>query len=108
MLKTYMGFDCVGGSQEGAVLIFAHDRREAKKLAHQTMRCWYEATEFIHTRVRLLKDKPWLYVEADKEKLARDEPHAIDALRSSTCKRCELWGLQLDEGGICTECRAEE
>jgi len=98
MLKAYMAHD--GHPEEGAVLVFAHDAREAKKIAWPVLSGW-DVEEYIHVRVNLLRDKSFLY----DLKRSEDIPHVID--NPTTCKGCELWGDELDNRGYCEYCAEE-
>lgn len=100
-LKPYMGYSRGGGSEEGAVLIFAHTAREAKKLAFEELKGWCDDQEWIDVAVKRLKGE-WLYAETDQEKLKNNIPHVIDS--PTGCRRCELWGVKLNEKGICEDC----
>ena len=101
-LKPYMGYSRAGGSAEGAVLIFAHTAREAKKYAFEELQGWYSDQEWIDVAIKKLKGEH-LYKEADQENLQKNIPHVIDCPKS-TCKQCECWGLELNEDGICSYC----
>ena len=103
-MKTYMASD--GDPQDGAVLVFAHKTKEAKKVAWPVIRGWNLDAEYIHLRVVLLRDKPFLFDEADPEALISDKAHAIDD--PIVCSSCELWGNKLDEHGYCENCRGDD
>lgn len=103
-MKPYMGYSRSGGSAAGAVLIFAHNGREAKKLAFEELTGWCYDQEWIDVVVNLLKGE-WLYAEADQEKLKNGIPHIIDS--PTCCKQCETWGHKLNEKGICNYCEEE-
>ena len=102
MLKIYIGFDSFGGRQEGACLVFAHNRKEARKLAYPIINDWF-GSSWIDCSVNLLTMQNYLYELADQEKLKKDEAHAIDDPES--CKNCGMWGDELDENGVCTQCK---
>lgn len=101
-MKAYMGYDAGNGSWEGAVLIFAHNAREAKRVGGPEVRLLF-GSEFIDVRVRLIKDADHLFPEADQEKLSQGIAHVIDSPRS--CVRCEYWGYPIGEDGVCELCR---
>jgi hypothetical protein len=101
MLKMYQGHSGSAGPEEGAMLIFAHDRDEARMLCYDVLRGWFQS-DWCDVRVRLLKNSPHLLEEADKEKYARDEAHVNDS--PQTCKDCELWGTFIHENGYCEDC----
>jgi hypothetical protein len=105
-MKAYMGWDGEIGSEEGALLIFVHSIKEAKKIGGPIIRGWFDG-EFIDTRIKWLKDKPHLFKDnADPAKLKADIAHVVESPRS--CIRCELWGLPINEDGICEECESSE
>lgn len=93
------------GAYEGAVLIFSHTAREAKKIAWPAI-CTFFAMEFTDVGVQRLRDSDYLYSEANQDKLKNDIPHVIDNPHS--CRRCELWGhAEILENGLCEDCNAE-
>jgi hypothetical protein len=100
LLKPYIGFSQLG-INEGACLIFAHHRQEAKKLAYPVLSSWSMIDEYTDIRIRWMKDKDFLYDEANKEKLKTNTPHVIKDPKS--CDVCMLWGNEL-ENGICKDC----
>ena len=64
-MNMYMGYGAAQGPCEGAVLIFANNSKEAKKLFwQQTPIALYQFTD---ARVNLIKDKPWLEKEKKKD-----------------------------------------
>ena len=88
MLKPYMAFSRDGGPVKGAFLVFAHNIKEAKRVA------WPEAhymivDDYIDLGIKLLKGDH-LYKDANQEKLAADIPHVNDS--PTSCVRCEMWG----------------
>lgn len=102
-LKTYMGYDETAGSAEGAVLIFAHSTREARKIGFPHIRSWFD-TEWIDMRARRLTDHvDHLIGEADTDKFAAGIPHVVDDPK--VCPTCQLWGGgSIDENGRCDLC----
>ena len=103
-MKAYMGYSRGGGAQEGAVLIFAHSAREAKKVAWGGILSDICDGEYTDAAVRLLKKEG--FDEANQEKLSADIPHVIDNPR--TCKGCEMWGVDIQENGYCIDCNAKD
>lgn len=103
MLKTYMGYSEL--PEDGAVLIFAHNAREAKRIGYPVS-CGWGDCDYIDYRAKLLRNHVWLFKEADQEKLKTDIAHVND--NPATCKSCELWGSELDAEGVCLDCREEE
>jgi len=103
-MNIYEGYDCLAGSCEGAVLIFAHNSREAKKVGWNTPTFLQTICddEYINMRVRYLKSSGFLFKEANQEKLANDEPHVIES--PTCCNGCEMWGYELNKNGYCEDC----
>ena len=103
-LQPYMGWS--GDASEGAVLVFAHHRQQAKALAHGVMRAWGDI-DYTDVRVRRMRDhEPWLQRLANPEALAAGRAHVVDD--PASCDRCETWGIPLLETGICVACDAAE
>jgi len=103
MLKAYSFHD--GEPVDGAVLVFAHNFKEAKRIAYPAVRSWTDC-EFIEMKGRHIRHDSWLKANAaDQEKLAADEPHVID--NPPTCKGCELWFDELEDSGYCETCAEE-
>jgi len=98
MLKPYIGFSRALGSPEAAILIFASNRQEAKKIG------WPVASgmmvdEYIDFGIRSMKDRPHLMEQA---KMLM--PHVIDS--PEVCPKCELWGsppTKDSKGNLCCE-----
>ena len=97
-----MGYSRGGGSEEGACLIFAHNGKEAKKLAFEELSGWCSDQEWIDVAVNRIR-KYFIYKSADQELLAKGIPHIAD--NPACCKQCEMWGSELDENGICESCK---
>ena len=106
MLKTYMGYSRATGAEEGAILIFAHSVKEARKVGWNTLGSTL-TDEYIDFAATLLRNTPWLRDEAYGLKLANDQAHVIDNPKS--CKECETWGMYpIGEDGLCEECRDDQ
>ena len=101
MLKPYMAFSREGGSLEGAVLVFAHNIKEAKPLAWREAK-WEITEDYTDLGIRLIKNGAFLFKEADEAKLAADVAHVISD--PTPCKDCELWGYPLNDAGYCEDC----
>jgi hypothetical protein len=101
-----MGYDESVGSSEGAVLIFAHTAKEAKKVFWKA--CGGEIVEeYIDARVVWLKDRPWLFLEIDLNKSAAAEAHVV--VSPLSCARCETWGTsRIGDNGLCESCKDPE
>ena len=101
-LRPYM-VDQGDWDEEGcAVLVFALRRGEAKSLGHAAIRGFDSYAEYTHIRARLMLNRPWLFKDADKEKLAANVAHVID--NPASCVVCTHWGLELNKAGKCTDC----
>lgn len=99
-MKLYMGFS----GDEYAILIFAHNAREAKKVAYQGLN-GLEDTEYIHVRVRLIREEAkHLWACADPKKLEAGETHYEDS--PPCCWTCESWGVDINPNtnGECKNC----
>ena len=95
-MKAYMGYSRFLGSEEGAVLIFAHNAKEAKRLAWKAN---VFDDEYIDGAVRWLKNETYLL-----KQMRFNIPHVI--VRPKTCIKCEMWGTgEIGEDGICESCR---
>ena len=100
VLKTYMA--CDGDSEQGAVLVFAHTAREAKKVGWPAITGWACDAEYTDLRVLLIRDKPHLFEDADKVMLVADKAHAND--NPTSCPNCGMWGAKINKDGICEDC----
>lgn len=103
-LNMYIGYEN-NSREEGAVLVFAHTAKEARKLAYPFIESWFDNIEWIDMRAQRLRGKEHLYAEADQEKLKAGIPHVIESPRS--CRSCCLWGSVIGEDGLCEYCRGE-
>ncbi len=103
-MKPYMAYSREGGSCEGAILVFAHTVKEAKREAWGTVGEFF-TDEYTDMAVNLLRDRDFLLEQADPIKLAQGIPHIIDS--PITCEACNLWGYKLNELGYCEDCQSE-
>lgn len=96
-MKAYMGYDRVGGSGEGACLIFASNAKVARKRAWWTLRSWFD-TEWIDVAAKLLRDLP-----EHLKVLDNGTEQVIESPKC--CSRCERWGGRLfeDSCSMCVE-----
>lgn len=105
MLNIYSLYSRYAGEQDGALLVFAHTVREARKVG------WENGgtdltDEYIDIAARRLRDLEYLRDEADLIKLHDDVPHLVWNIKS--CKQCEMWGRgRINEDGLCQECQDE-
>jgi hypothetical protein len=104
MLKIYRAHD--GCPEETAILVFAHNIKEGKKIAYPVLQGFCGDTQWTHLRVELLKDSEYLRSEGDPELLKKDIAHYNDF--PTICKQCEYWGHEICEDGICKECKGTE
>lgn len=102
-LSPYMGF-VAGAREEGALLVFAHDVRQARRLAWPTLRDWFDGVLYIDARVRRVRGTH-IFTEADPEAFREGRPHVVES--PTSCDRCMLWGQPIGGDGLCPDCRAE-
>lgn len=105
-LNMYMGFSRGAGPFEGAALIFANTAREAKKIGYRGIGWDLTGGDFLDFGIKRIKGADYLLKEADQIKLEAGIPHVIDAPRC--CSRCEMWGNEILENGLCTDCALED
>lgn len=99
-LHTYMIYSRSLGSAQGAFLVFAHTGREARKVGWP----YAEMTDqYIDLAVMRIRGSTWLFDQANKEKLNRDEAHVIDDPKS--CSSCFFWDAPIGDDGLCSDCR---
>lgn len=101
-MKAYMATSRDAGYGEPAVLVFAHNVREAVNLSRPILDEWEMLESYIDAAAYLLKDVDWIFAYANQDKLKSDIAHVIES--PPICKSCELWGTKLNEGGICENC----
>lgn len=95
-LCRYAMRNCCGDPAEGAALVFAESAKEARRLAFDTLRDWFDA-EWIDTRVRRLrKHRDYLMGLYDGKHAVCDDPDSCDV--------CGTWGAPHDATG-CEHCR---
>ena len=103
MLNAYMAFSRNAGSEEGAVLVFAHSVQEARVVGWK-LTATELTDEYIDFGAKRIRHSPWLIKEAIQIKLLIDEPHVID--EPLCCAECGLWGQSpIGEDGFCEDCR---
>lgn len=99
-MKIYMGYDKLAGSCEGAILIFANNYKEAKKIGYSDIMFLF-GSDYIDVGIRKLKNSNHLIAQANKDLLKKNIPHAIDSPK--TCPKCKMWGGVIGENG-CSFC----
>lgn len=106
-MKMWMAY-WAGCRHEMAELIFAHNSKEARKVAWNVLSGLDMEGEFIQIRVNLMKkqDSPHLWAAADQDKLAKDIAHGSDGPPS--CDSCFMWGAGpgsvIQDNGNCLDC----
>lgn len=94
-MKEWMGWDEAAGSSECAILIFAPNHKEAKKMAFPSLQSMMDS-EFVDIRVKQIKE------EKHQHLLKEEVPQVIDTPPS--CPVCEIWG-DTPHGEICEGCQ---
>ena len=107
-LKPYMAYSRWAGSAKGAMLVIAHNTRDAKKIAWPALRDW-GLDEYTDMAVRLLRDDSRRFIDshimfalADQAKLVAGEPHVV--VCPQVCDTCKFWGYGVDADGYCEGC----
>jgi len=95
-----MGYSKSAGSYEGAILIFANNSKEAKKLARQSSVISELAENFLDVTVTWLKNSPYLF----KQMPIDDVPCFVES--PLTCSACGMWGMgDIGKDGVCEACK---
>ena len=102
MLKPYMGFSNFSGSEDGAVLIFAHTAKEARVVG------WIAGGDILTDdysdfTANLLRNHEHLFACADQAKIKQDIPHMV--MEPPFCAECGMWGDVIGADGLCDGCR---
>ncbi len=109
-LKPYIAFSgALGARDGGAVLVLAHNAREAKAVVWGECSVIHDITgdDYTDLRVLWMRQSEYLYDDANKEKLLNNIPHAVDD--ATYCKECECWGRsRIGEDKLCDFCRRGE
>lgn len=87
-LKPYIASG--GLPEEGALLVFAHTSKEAKKISYQAIMRFDMYCEYTDVRIKLLNGREFLYKYADQELLYKNKPHYTSDIPA--CKQCGYWG----------------
>jgi hypothetical protein len=105
-LKPYMG--CYQDEpHEGAILIFAHTAKEAKKVGWNEPSWIRDAVDsYLDFRVTLIKNAPSIFKDGVQEKLLLNIPHVNES--PASCKECGLWGMELNLKALCDSCEDDE
>ncbi len=101
-MKIYIGYSRYCGPEEGAVLVFANNAKEARKVAYSSLVGLGIVEDWIDCAVRWLRESDFLFEQADNEKIWKGIAHVIDD--PVTCKECEMWGGEQLEDGTCSMC----
>lgn len=104
VLKAYMGYHRASDPSDGALLVFAHSVAEARQVAQGDM-CFDFGCEWIDMRFDRLKGD-YIFKEANQELLKQDVAHVVD--NPTSCKSCQLWGMEMNKDGLCENCVSQE
>ena len=97
-LPMYIVYDC--DPTEGALIVFARHRQEARVLGYRDS--WLADADFINVRARRLPDgETTAHLRAAAESSG---PHVVD--NPPSCPACGTWGPRT-AGGECSTCAAE-
>ena len=100
-MRAYMAHSRAMGSWEGAILVFANNSKEAKKIAWKSgLLQEICGSDYLDVQLRWLRNEPWVF-----QNKKSDDPHYVESPIS--CKQCGFWGLELNEDGICEGCAEE-
>lgn len=105
-LAPYMGF-VQDAADECAVLVFAHNAREAKPLSFAGLAGFFDVA-YPDVRVRRIrKHVDYIHTLGDATKLAEDRAHVIDA--PPGCECCTFWTRPIADGArLCDVCAGGE
>lgn len=100
-MKAYMAYNRVAGQNEGAVLIFANNIKEAKKLAWRSSIGFEMTNRYIDVVVEIIRNEDYLF-----KQMVKNTPHCVEEPLS--CVRCNMWGTgDISEDGICSSCKED-
>ena len=99
-MKAYMGYSREAGSDDGAILIFANNAKEARKIGYTEAMASLGCESWIDFAVCLIKN-PQIFSEANDMKIMRGEAHII--LEPELCPTCQTWG-SVRKGNHCEFC----
>ena len=102
-LKAYMGYNRESDPQDGALLVFAHSIKEAREISFGDMSIYFDC-EWTDMKFERLKGE-YIFNEANKELLKQDVAHVID--NPTSCKSCQLWGMEINNDGLCENCASQ-
>ena len=101
-MKPYMGFSRAAGSGQGAILCFAFNILQARRILYPELFRLKMLDEYTDMAVKWVQGKPFLMEKANKELLDKDIPHILK--NPKACNLCNAWGMELDRDGLCEEC----
>ena len=99
-LKAYMAYDRIAGSEGGAILVFAHNSKEAKRVSYPTVNSCFDSA-WTDAAVRLIRNEQ-IYDQANTDKMNDGIPHVIED--PIACIDCHQWGHPMMESGRCEGC----
>jgi hypothetical protein len=100
-MKAYMGYSACMGSEEGAILIFANNLKEARRIGFYELLSLGICEDWIDCRVRWIKEADHLFYMADKVKLENGVANIVDD--PDVCESCGMWGGVMRDG-VCSYC----
>ena len=89
-IGVHMVFDKTLTSEGGAILVFAFSQKELMNISRRTLKDLQGTASVNVVSRKLKKNLPFLLAQADQEKLAIGEGHAI--VYMDCCPECGLWG----------------
>ena len=98
-LRAYMSYSRNAGPHEGAVLVFHHTAKEARKMAWDKGPIDYD--NWLDVAVKWMK-AGYIFLLADQAKLHLDKPHLVD--NPAHCQACGIWGEAVIDGWECAHC----
>jgi hypothetical protein len=94
-----MAYSRNAGSWEGAVLVFHHTAKEARKMAWDKGPIDYE--DWLDVAVKWLK-RPHIHLLSNQKKLTDGTPHLVDS--PASCEACGIWGQIVHSNYECSYC----
>jgi len=97
VLRAYMVFDRLGGSEDCAVLVYARNAKEARTLGYATLYGYCSDCLWVDCTTRWLRSGAPYY---------RDPYETVaHVVEPDVCDHCEYWFESgLDKDGLCESC----